>query len=89
MVNFLLDLIFGQFSLAPDPRLWGADLSPYLVEPDDELHNPDLDPDKTDVAKKIVTTRAITNLGCLLVLLSALILLLWVQMSISLKRFTN
>lgn len=78
-----------QFSLSPDPRLWGSDLSPDLVEPDDDLHNPELVLEKTDATKKkkvAVTTRAITNVGCLVILLSALIVLLWVQVCIPIRR---
>lgn len=48
------------------------------MEPDDDLHNPELVPEKADVTNKkkvAVTTRAITNVGCLVVLLSALIVL--------------
>jgi len=59
------------------------------VEPDDDLHNPELVPEKTDVTHKkkvAVTTRAITNVGCLVILLSALIVLLWVHLCTSLER---
>ena len=59
------------------------------MEPDDDLHNPELVPEKTDVTKKkkvAVTTRAITNVGCLVILLSALIVLLWVHLCIFLVR---
>ncbi|KIM46404.1 glycoside hydrolase family 16 protein [Hebeloma cylindrosporum] len=73
-----LSTLSDKFSLPPDPRLWGSDLSPDLVEPDDDLHNPELVPEKADVTNKkkvAVTTRAITNVGCLVVLLSALIVL--------------
>ncbi|KAF8969431.1 glycoside hydrolase family 16 protein [Flammula alnicola] len=64
-----------KFSLSPDPRLWGSDLSPDLVEADDDLHNPEFEPEKSDQKKKKVNvgTRGIVNLGCLAVVLIALI----------------
>lgn len=70
--------LYTQFSLSPDPRLWGSDLSPDLVEPDDDLHNPELDLDRLDGKKKELklTSRGIVNVGCILVLLLGLISLL-------------
>ncbi|KAF8204724.1 glucosidase [Pholiota molesta] len=66
-----------KFSLSPDPRLWGSDLSPDLVEADDDLHNPELEPDKMDPRKQNlrIATRGLINVGCLSVLLIALLVL--------------
>ncbi|KAG2013322.1 beta-glucan synthesis-associated protein, variant 5 [Coprinopsis cinerea AmutBmut pab1-1] len=59
--------IYLQFSLAPDPRLWGSDLSPDLVETDDALHNPDAETgSKNDPKELLMNKRGIINLGCLL-----------------------
>ncbi|KAG6910955.1 hypothetical protein DXG01_006009 [Tephrocybe rancida] len=53
-----------KFSLAPDPRQWGSDLSPDLVEPDDDIHNPDhcLDGIK-DTHDLSFSRRGVANLG--------------------------
>ncbi|KAF5322890.1 hypothetical protein D9619_000621 [Psilocybe cf. subviscida] len=71
----LLTDSYAQFSLSPDPRLWGSDLSPDLIEPDDDLHNPELELDKSDSKGKDLkfTSRGIVNIGCILVLLVGLI----------------
>ncbi|KAF8897828.1 glycoside hydrolase family 16 protein [Infundibulicybe gibba] len=55
-----------KFSLSPDPRLWGSDLSPDLVEPDDALHNPDTKPVRPKGGPNFgVSARGLANLGCL------------------------
>ncbi|KAF4619651.1 hypothetical protein D9613_005269 [Agrocybe pediades] len=65
-----------KFSLSPDPRLWGSDLSPDLIEADDDLHNPEQDTLRGSNNRSFaVNARAFINLGCLVVLLIALILL--------------
>ncbi|KJA29832.1 glycoside hydrolase family 16 protein [Hypholoma sublateritium FD-334 SS-4] len=66
-----------NFSLPADPRLWGSDLSPDLIEPDDDLHNPTFDPDKIFQArgKFQMGSRGLLNVGCLSILLIALIIL--------------
>ncbi|KAF9481835.1 glycoside hydrolase family 16 protein [Pholiota conissans] len=66
-----------KFSLSPDPRLWGSDLSPDLIEADDDLHNPVFEPDKMDPKKQIlrISARGLTNVGCLLILFSTLLVL--------------
>lgn len=72
VVNSLSD----KFSLSPDPRTWGADLSPNHPEPDDYLHNPDPRRDrKHDRGGHVLTYRGLTNLGCLLVLATGLVAL--------------
>ncbi|PVG03239.1 concanavalin A-like lectin/glucanase [Serendipita vermifera] len=60
-----------QFNLAPDPRSWGAQLSPDYHEFDDYLHNPD----KEDSNGHIFTLRGLANLGCLFVLAAGLVTL--------------
>ncbi|KDR83974.1 hypothetical protein GALMADRAFT_236526 [Galerina marginata CBS 339.88] len=71
-----LSTLSDKFSLAPDPRLWGSDLSPDLVEADDDLHNPELEPNKSSNMKTVpVNARGLTNVGCLITLLLAVIVL--------------
>ncbi|KII90597.1 glycoside hydrolase family 16 protein [Plicaturopsis crispa FD-325 SS-3] len=68
--------ISEKFSLSPDPRTWGSDLSPDHPEPDDFLHNPDPRRDrKNDAGGNVFTYRGLTNLGCLLVLGAGLLTL--------------
>ncbi|KAF8560220.1 glycoside hydrolase family 16 protein [Imleria badia] len=63
-----------QFSLSPDPKSWGADLSPNHLEPDDFLHNPDPRRDrKFDLGGSVLTYRGLTNLGCLVFLAVGLV----------------
>lgn len=62
---------FVQFSLAPDPSSWGAELSPDYHELDDYLHNPD----PKDSNGSIFTLRGLANLGCLFILGASLITL--------------
>ncbi|KAG9122163.1 hypothetical protein FRC07_001588 [Ceratobasidium sp. 392] len=65
-----------KFSLAADPRQWGANLSMQDREPDDELHNPDPRRDhRIDRGGTICTTRGILNLGCLAILSLGLLML--------------
>ncbi|KAL5498539.1 hypothetical protein ACEPAH_1893 [Sanghuangporus vaninii] len=66
--------ISDKFSLAPDPSSWGAQIEPSYVEPDDWLHNPDPRRDrKLDKGGTVFTTRGLANLGCLALLVSALL----------------
>ncbi|KAG6335081.1 hypothetical protein ID866_4009 [Astraeus odoratus] len=64
-----------QYSLKPNPQDWGAHaLNMGTAEPDDYLHNPDPKRDlKSDKGGHIFTARGIANLGCLLLLVVALI----------------
>jgi hypothetical protein len=72
-------VIAVQFSLAPDPSSWGADLGSTAAEPDDYLHNPDPRRDrKHDSGGTICTPRGIANLGCLALLALGLLALLYV-----------
>ncbi|TFY75995.1 hypothetical protein EWM64_g8017 [Hericium alpestre] len=68
------------FSLSPDPRRWGSNLSPDVIEADDEFHNPDHWPvlrDKNgrvrgaymyDDNGAIFSVRGFANVGCLVIL---------------------
>ncbi|KAG5642223.1 hypothetical protein DXG03_003392 [Asterophora parasitica] len=55
------------YSLSPDPRQWGSDLSMGFVEADDHLHNP-THTRKVDRGGSIFTSRGVANFGCLLIL---------------------
>ncbi|KAF8622154.1 hypothetical protein AX15_007272 [Amanita polypyramis BW_CC] len=68
-----LSFLSGKYSLSPDPRSWGADLSPTLVEPDDSLHNPDLEQKTLDDSPLSLSSRGFLNLGCLVILLVAIL----------------
>ncbi|KAL4265006.1 SKN1/KRE6 family protein [Pleurotus pulmonarius] len=61
-------LLSEQYSLSPDPREWGFDLSPHLEEPDDALHNPDAQMDRPEDRFKDPCSRGVLNLGCLALL---------------------
>ncbi|KAG6830327.1 hypothetical protein H0H92_001262 [Tricholoma furcatifolium] len=64
------------FSLAPDPRQWGSDLSTDLVEPDDHIHNPDLQFDGwKDTYDLSFSRRGLANIGCLSLLIFGFMLL--------------
>ncbi|PAV24064.1 beta-glucan synthesis-associated [Pyrrhoderma noxium] len=64
--------VSDQYSLAPDPTQWGAILSPSLKEDDDSLHAPD--PRTMKRGQPIeFSRRGIENLGCLALLLIALV----------------
>ncbi|KAF5343900.1 hypothetical protein D9758_012135 [Tetrapyrgos nigripes] len=67
------DTVTQKFSLTPNPRDWGSNISPYVPEPDDAIHNPDPKKDATTDRFKIFTKRGLTNMGCLLILLLALL----------------
>ncbi|KAJ7705330.1 beta-glucan synthesis-associated protein [Mycena rosella] len=83
--------IAEKFSLSPDPRQWGSNLSPHLAEPDDALHNPEYDRNTFSLSR-----RAIYNVGCLIVLSLAILglfigypVLSWVQSSFLTTDVTN
>ena len=71
--------LFPQFALAVDPAEWGfGALTMNVREPDDHLHNPDPKRDRhCDRGGHIFTARGIANLGCLLILASAALMLLF------------
>ncbi|KAF6762241.1 glucosidase [Ephemerocybe angulata] len=60
-----------KYSLSPDIRSWGADLSPDLVENDDGLH----DPTEQDPNSRKWNPRGFTNVGCLMVLAASVMTL--------------
>ncbi|KAG5728480.1 Beta-glucan synthesis-associated protein KRE6 [Termitomyces sp. T112] len=64
-----------KYSLGPDPRQWGADLSTDLVEPDDDIHNPDYHFDRPKRYDLSFSRRGMANLGCLSMLITGFILL--------------
>ncbi|KAJ7678229.1 beta-glucan synthesis-associated protein [Mycena polygramma] len=66
-----------KFSLAPDPTLWGSNLSPDLVEPDDALHNPTVKGGKyvDDHSAFALSGRGFYNLGCLFILAGGIVAL--------------
>ncbi|CAA7260065.1 unnamed protein product [Cyclocybe aegerita] len=71
-----LSTLSDKFSLSPDPRLWGSDLSPDLVEPDDDLHNPGKELDRPQDRKRVLfTRRGLINVGCIVVVCATLIIL--------------
>lgn len=67
-----------QYSLAPDPKEWGSDLSPNLVEDDDYIHNPSPRDKVTGFDGTIFTSRGFANVGCLTLLMLLLLGLLCV-----------
>lgn len=67
-----------QWSLGPDPRLWGADLTHDIVEDDDELHRPEKNARLLDRSGGVLSGRGLANLGCVAFLVLGLIALLYV-----------
>ncbi|KAJ7182667.1 beta-glucan synthesis-associated protein [Mycena crocata] len=58
-----------KYSLSPDPAMWGSNLSPNLAEPDDALHNPEIEGGKiVDRTTLSISSRGLANFGCLLIL---------------------
>jgi hypothetical protein len=71
-----------QYSLSPDPRQWGANLSFDVVEEDDDLHRPDKDLKLLNSGGGVFSPRGLANLGCVLLLLVSLVTLLSVSLFI-------
>lgn len=66
----------NQYSFPPSPVTWGTPLLIGTPEPDDDLHNPDPRRDrKNDLGETIFTARGVANLGCLLILCLACLML--------------
>lgn len=66
----------NQFSFSPSPVTWGTPLLMGTPEPDDHLHNPDPRRDrKNDLGGTIFTARGLSNLGCLIILCLACLML--------------
>jgi hypothetical protein len=66
---------FSKYSLSPDPRSWGANLSPDFIEPDDSLHNPE-NPFHADGRRFTFSARGLANLGCLAMLSAVFLVVL-------------
>ncbi|KAJ3516017.1 hypothetical protein NLJ89_g1393 [Agrocybe chaxingu] len=65
-----------KYSLSPSPASWGMPLHMSVSEPDDFLHNPDPRRDRSnDRGGNIFTMRGLANLGCLSLLIVALVML--------------
>ncbi|KAJ7152187.1 glycoside hydrolase family 16 protein [Mycena crocata] len=62
-----------QFSLSPDPALWGSNLSSKVAEPDDGLHNPEAELLTQTGAYRL--GRGLANVGCLVLLSLAIVAL--------------
>ncbi|KAL4266529.1 SKN1/KRE6 family protein [Pleurotus pulmonarius] len=68
--------ISDKYSLSPSPASWGTPLLMSVSEPDDYLHNPDPRRDrKIDRGGTVFSSRGFANLGCLLLLISAILML--------------
>ncbi|EJF62408.1 beta-glucan synthesis-associated [Dichomitus squalens] len=67
------------YTLSPDPQTWGTHLLPEDKEDDDDLHKPDpeLEADRhwADNGGDIISRRGIVNLGALLLLITAVLIL--------------
>ncbi|KAJ2919795.1 hypothetical protein MD484_g536, partial [Candolleomyces efflorescens] len=63
------------YSLAPSPAQWGTPFLLHDREPDDSIHNPDPQKDRTSDNGFVFSSRGIQNLGCLLILGVGLIML--------------
>ncbi|KAF8737934.1 hypothetical protein AX14_012116 [Amanita brunnescens Koide BX004] len=70
-----LSLLSGKYSLPPDPRAWGSDLSPSFVEADDSIHDPDLEPNPQDDIPLSFSSRGLLNVGCLFALILCILAL--------------
>lgn len=70
--------ISDKYSLSADPATWGSNLYPNVPEPDDALHSPDARKGKyrEHSSGSMLTRRGMANLGCLALLLAALLTLL-------------
>ena len=79
LLSCLALIIIIQFSLPPDPRMWGSDLAPDQTEPDDVVHNPTFkDGRYIEDPNFAVSRRGLANIGCLGLLLIGLLALLYV-----------
>lgn len=69
-----LSSISDKYSLAADPQTWGTNLAWNSPEPDDFLHNPDPKRDaKNDRGGSFFNERSYSNLGCLILLIVAIL----------------
>lgn len=65
-------MVFQKYSLSPDIKQWGFDLSPTAAEPDDDLHAPDA----KISSRRVFSDRAMVNVGCLVLICIGLVTLL-------------
>jgi beta-glucanase (GH16 family) len=73
-------VVTDKYSLSADPATWGSNLYPNVAEPDDDLHSPTVRKGKyaehgTYGVGGMMTKRGFANLGCLMLLLAALLTL--------------
>ncbi|THH13791.1 hypothetical protein EW146_g6466 [Bondarzewia mesenterica] len=68
---------YFQFSLSPDPRNWGSNLSPDFTEADDDIHNPDHGINSRSIFHDghLLSYRGLANMGCLVLLILGIITL--------------
>ncbi|KAL1677314.1 glycoside hydrolase family 16 protein [Schizophyllum commune] len=79
-----------KFAFPYDPLDWGSTLDLGSQEPDDWLHNPDPRRDRqVDNDINIFTSRGLTNLGCLVLLVFAMVGLFAVYPMVSALTKTN
>ena len=66
-----------QYTLAPDPSTWGADVSKEFKEEDDDIHEPGpMRKGMIDRDGHILSWRGITNLGALFFVIVGIVALL-------------
>ncbi|THV03459.1 beta-glucan synthesis-associated [Dendrothele bispora CBS 962.96] len=70
------DSVTQSFSLSPNPRDWGSNLSPNFPEPDDDLHSVDPKRDRKNDRGAFFSARGVANIGCLVILVIGLLVLL-------------
>ena len=81
-IAFLLSasLIHAQYTLSPDPQKWGMHISPEYKEEDDDLHKPEPPSypggSPSDQDGRNLSWRGVSNVGTLVLLISAIITLL-------------
>ncbi|KAK2466052.1 hypothetical protein APHAL10511_001694 [Amanita phalloides] len=75
-------------SVSDSPYSYVSDLSPNLLEPDDSLHNPDISPQPLDRYPLSISSRALLNLGCLVILILC-ILSLFIGYPVATYAWTN
>ena len=72
--QFSINLTLLQFSLSPDPHTWGSELSPDIVESDDEIHDPKFE--AKNQGQPSFSRRGFVNVGCIVLLCTTLVALL-------------